>query len=214
MIDTTVLTPSVLPDAIDRKRPFKLCAAMHQPPMLEDGQPDRSTFRSAVANRAYITRERGKDLFGSFDFTHKAGDLVHGRRRGPHGCSAPAIVGNELWRRADEAAAADRPELAAAFHAIGWLPAEMDEPAWKNLVHRFIDDQLVRNGMVTDWAIHRLRHADGSWAIMPHAHLIITSRGWRAERSPGRRNLAWFGNRRSVDIAEAAWIDLLRELTP
>ena len=207
-------TQPLFPDAIDRKQPFKLCAAMHQPPMLEDGQPERSTFRSAVANRLYITRDRGEDIFGSVDFTHKAGDLVRGERRGPDGCNAPGIAGIELWRRADAAAAADRPELAAAFHAIGWLPREVDEPTWKNMLQRFIDEQLVQNGMITDWAIHRRRNADGSWSIMPHAHLIITSRGWRAKRSPGRRNLAWFGSRRTVQAAEDAWNHLLSEATP
>ena len=219
MITTTMALQSPLiaanlpvVDAIDRDRPFSIVAAVHQPRTIE-GVEQRRTFRSAVANRLYTTRESGRDLFGPTPAIspEKMGDLGEHGRRGPLGCDVPALAGIELWRKADEAAAIDRPELPVAFHAIAWLPLRLEPDGWRNLIFAFCDDVLVRNGMVADWAVHRRPDGQGSWAVPPHAHLIITARGWRPERNPGRRNAAWFGSNASLKAAEDQWQSLLVE---
>lgn len=201
------------PDAIDRERPFKLLSAIHEPrpsTLPEGGQ--QSLWRSAVANRKYLTRDVGRDLFGPVpDWSAKRGDLGEHGRRGPIGCDLAAVEGMKLWQAADEAAAIDRPELAAAFHAIGWLPFALDDAGWRQMVLAFCDTMLVKNGMIADWAIHRLADEQGDWLIAPHVHLVITARAWRADRNPGRRNLAWFGSARSIKAAEDYWCSLVAD---
>ena len=212
-IDTANATALEMPptDAIDRELPFRFLSAIHQPrPSLVTGVEPQSVWHSAVANRLYLTRETGRDLFGPVpDFTAKRHDLGEHGRRGPIGCDLPEIDGLKLWEAADAAAAVDRPELAAAFHAIGWLPLALDEAGWRQMVLEFCDDMLVKNGMVADWAIHRSLDEYGGWRIAPHVHMCITARGWRAARNPGRRNLAWFGSVQSIKNAEGAWRELL-----
>lgn len=211
-IDTTSaqLAQPPMPDAIDRERPFKLLSAVHEPrpSVLAEGR-QQSLWRSAVANRLYLTRESGRDVFGPVpDWSMKRGDPGEHGRRGPIGCDLPAIEGLKLWQAADEAAAVDRPELAAAFHAIGWLPFAQDDSGWKQIVLAFCDTVLVKNGMVADWAIHRLAGEQSEWLIAPHVHLVITARAWRVDRNPGRRNLAWFGSARSIEAAGDCWRSL------
>lgn len=209
------LTASTVPavpivDAIDRERPFTIVPAVHQSRIV-NGSEDRQTWRSAVANRLYITRKTGHDLFGPTPAipAEKMNDLGEHGRRGPIGCDSLAVAGMELWRKADDAAAIDRPELPVCFHAVGWLPLGMDDAGWRNIIHAFCDDVLVRNGMVADWAVHRRPDEQGSWAVPPHAHLIITARGWRPERNPGRRNAAWLGSISNIKAASDAWLRLL-----
>ena len=201
-------TASVCMDPLDRDRPFKMLSAIHHP-RIALGTDQRSIWKSAVANRLYLTRDIGEDLFGRVpDFSAKRADLGEHGRRGPIGCETSALEGLKLWQAADAAAAIDRPELPVAFHAIGWLPLERSEEAWRTLVYEFCDDVLVRNGMVADWAIHRLADACGGWTIPPHVHLVITARSWRRKLCRGGPNPT------TNQIAKVGWILKSAELDP
>lgn len=164
----------------------------------QGGVPDPAsrTFWSATANALYLVREDGEDMFGPTPgFAAKlqnCPDLGDHGRRGPIGCDADPVKGLELWRAADLAARHDRPRLPAAFHAIGWLPVKLDEAGWREIVLEFLDDQIVRNGMIADWSIHRLADGEGGWIKRPHMHAVITSRFWRKDRKQGEPQPAWF----------------------
>ena len=166
------------------------------------------TFWSATANALYIVRENGEDLFGATpDFAAKLSecpDLVDHGRRGPIGCDSETLAGLELWRAADAAALVDRPSASVALHMIGWLPTEMDERGWRELILEFLDTQIVANGMIADWALHALADGEGGWIKKPHMHAIITARFWKGPRF-GQPQPAWFPTVKRRNALCAAW---------
>ena len=167
-----VITPSeakfIADEAFSSCRPqnlFDITPVIH----LRDGvRDDRSeTFWSATANALYIVRQDGVDIFGPTpEFNAKllnCPDLVANGRRGPKGCDAQEFAGLELWRAADRATLQDRPSMPAAYHAIGWLPTDVGQEAWREIILQFLDEQIVANGMVADWALHALADGSGGW---------------------------------------------------
>lgn len=173
------------------------------------------TFWSAVSNSLYIRRENGEDLFGATpDFAAKligCPDLVAHGRRGPIGCDADGVADLALWQAADEAAVSDRPSAPVAWHAIGWLPTDMDEAGWRELVLQFLDERFVANGMVADWAIHSLPDGESGWIKKPHMHAIATARFWKGPRL-GQPQAAWLATARSRSALEAAWTQMPGQL--
>lgn len=172
------------------------------------------TFWSATSNALYIRRQTGEDLFGPTpDFAAKlvaCRDLVAHGRRGPIGCDNDGVADLSLWRAADEAAVADRPSAPVAWHAIGWLPSEMGEAGWRELVLQFLDERFVANGMVVDWAVHALPDGEGGWVKKPHLHAVATARFWKGPRT-GQPQAAWLATARSRSALEAAWTDLVED---
>lgn len=171
--------------------------------------PENSrTFWSATANAHYITRSNGEDLFGPMpDFASKlvdCPDLVAHGRRGPIGCDGEGLAGDALWRAADQAALTDRPSAPVAYHAIGWLPVDRSPEDWKELILQFLDEQIVCNGMVADWALHALDDGAGGWIKKPHLHAVITARFWKGPRR-GQPQAAWLATAKQRTAAEDYW---------
>lgn len=188
------------------QKPFDITPVIHP----QNGfHPEASrTFWSATANALYIVRQNGEDVFGATpDFAGKLAecpDLVAHGRRGPIGCDVDAIAGLELWRAADKAAAVDRPSAPVAFHAIGWLPTAMGEEGWREWILQFLDDQIVANGMIADWALHALGDGEGGWVKKPHMHAVITSRFWKGPRI-GQPQPAWFSTAKRRSMVGEVW---------
>lgn len=189
------------------QKPFDITPILHP----QSGIPsDRSrTFWSATANALYIVRKDGVDLFGSTpDFAAKlthCPDLVDHGRRGPIGCDAEPLADLGLWHRADQAAIVDRPSAPVAYHAIGWLPTEMDRDGWREVVLQFLDEQILANGMVADWALHALEDGEGGWIKKPHMHAIITARFWKGPRA-GQPQPAWLATTKRRKAVGEAWV--------
>lgn len=183
------------------------------PPACSDVRADNCrTFWTATANALYIVRRNGEDVFGPTpDFAAKLADcpdlVAHGRR-GPIGCDAPNIDGLGLWQAADAAALVDRPSQPVAFHAIGWLPTASDEAGWIELILQFLDEQIVTNGMIADWAIHARPDDNGGGIKKPHMHAVITSRFWKGPRV-GQPQAAWFATAKRRNAAGDAWTALM-----
>jgi len=177
--------------------------------------PENSrTFWTATANAHYIVRRTGEDVFGPTpDFEAKLAscpDLVAHGRRGPIGCDASGLEGFDLWRAADAAALIDRPSQPAAFHAIGWLPMTMDEAGWTELILQFLDEQIVSNGMIADWALHARADGEGGWIKKPHMHAVITSRFWKGPRQ-GQPQPAWLATAKRRSAVADAWKAIVGE---
>lgn len=212
MIHTSTSTTSAKLAAISAfataapQRPFDITPVLHP----QAGMPsDRSrTFWSATANAAYIVRKDDIDLFGPTpDFAAKLAacpDLVVHGRRGPIGCDAEPLAGLELWRQADQAAIVDRPSAPVAYHAIGWLPPVMGEVGWRESILQFLDEQIVANGMVADWALHALSDGQGGWIKKPHMHAVITARFWKGPRA-GQPQAAWLATIKRRNAVGDAW---------
>ena len=208
MMHTTITSPrlAAIQALGHTMHSFDLTPVIH----LKDGQPsDRSrTFWSAVANSLYIVRQDGEDVFGPTPrFADKlvaCPDLVDHGRRGPIGCDADHLAGLQLWQAADQAALTDRPSAPVAFHAVGWLPTNMPRHGWRELVLRFLDEQIVAAGMVADWALHAHADIEGRWIKKPHVHAVITSRFWKGPRE-GQPQPAWFQTAKHRSAVGDAW---------
>lgn len=174
--------------------------------------PNSRTFWSATANALYIRREEGTDLFGPTPSLAaklaQGNDLVECGRRGPIGCDAPTIEGFRLWEAADQAGVADRPSVPVAHHLIGFMPFEREPADWREMIHTFLDTQIVPQGMIADWALHVLPYGKGGWIKKPHFHAIVTSRFWKAGRRPGEPNEPWLISAGSRSRAIAAWREI------
>lgn len=51
-----------------------------------------------------------------------------------------------------------------------------DVAGWRNLIEGFAEDYLTSQGMVADWGIHYRPRADDQPEILPHVHMLITTR--------------------------------------
>jgi hypothetical protein len=181
--------------ALQPQRLFEMTPIIHPNNGVAD--PASRTFWSAVANAHYIVREDGEDVYGATPgFAAKlrdCPDLVDHGRRGPIGCDADAISGMSLWRGGAKGA-----------------PQDMDRASWRDLVLEFLDEQVVRSGMIADWAIHALSDGDGGWIKRPHFHAVITSRFWRRDRRHGEPQGAWFPTVKRRVAAGDAWEEIVR----
>jgi hypothetical protein len=138
---------------------------------------------SAAGLSAYISRTVRNDEFtgGSFNFAHKASDLVHREVILPDG--APALFGdaNILWNEAAKSETTlDRKTRRLRFkrgaqvakHTIIALPKELSDSERLELTKRFVRDNFTRFGIAVEFAIHR-PDADSD---NHHAHILQTTR--------------------------------------
>ncbi len=156
-------------------RPFNIRYAVHQhtgrytPELLR-------THHTARASWLYINRRHGIDAFGPTPDWSVRDDLVAHGRCAPSRAKHPSLDGLALWDQADHHAAAIRPDEPACVHAVGSLPLGEDVAGWRNLIEGFCEDHLTSQGMVVDWAIHHRAAIDDRPEILPHVHMLITTR--------------------------------------
>lgn len=177
--------------SIHQARPFNtryVVAAAASP----HGDDQRTTHRTARCNYWYINRMVGIDAFGPTpDFAART-DLVDRGRVGPSRAQDPAIEGIRLWEMMDEVASVIRPGEATLAHCVASLPIHESPAAWRDLIHGFAEDHLASQGMICDWAIHAQDESEGRPRILPHAHLLITTRVYdRSHVDFGKRRQAW-----------------------
>jgi len=134
------------------------------------------THRTAKANWLYIHRQHGIDELGPVPDWSARNDLVDYGRCAPSRANDPVLDGVALWERADRQATAIRPDEPVCAHAVGSLPAGQDRVAWRNLIEGFAEDHLISQGMVVDWAIHHRVETGDRPEILPHVHMLITTR--------------------------------------
>ncbi len=186
-------------------RPFNIRYAVHErtgrytPELLR-------THRTARASFLYIHRAYGSDMFGPTPDWSRRDDLVaHGRcapTRGAH----PALGGIGLWDQADRHAATIRPDEPVCAHAVGSLPEGQDVAGWRNLIEGFCEDHLASQGMIADWAIHHRSAAGDTPAILPHVHLLITTRVYDpAHADAGRIRQTWLRTDKARKALAEKW---------
>lgn len=164
----------------------------------------RATHRTAYASYCYIRREPDEDKFGPMpEEWASRGDLVAAGRVHPAQTPAWARSGPRIWKEADASITPPLAGEAAAHHIVLSLPANEDPETWQHLVETFAHEELASRGMIADWAIHH-KPED----ISPHAHLIVTARSWRKDRTPGRRHPRWLATPEAVRAAEDTWTAL------
>ncbi|MEO9132006.1 MAG: MobA/MobL family protein [Sphingomonas sp.] len=193
-------------DSLYHDRPFNLRYAVREhvghytPELLR-------TCRTAKANWLYIHRRHGIDAFGPTPDWSTRGDLVAFGRCAPARASDPALDGVALWEQADRNACALRPDEPACAHAVGSLPLGEEVAGWRRIIEGFCEDHLTSQGMVVDWVIHHRAAGSDRPEIMPHVHLLITTRVFDpAHPDVGRIRQTWVrtANARKA-LAEKWW---------
>lgn len=178
-------------------RPFNLR------PVVSEGHL-RATHRTAFASYCYIRREPNTDRFGPMPQEWASrGDLIATGREYPTQTPSWARSGPKIWKDADNSIMPQQITEAAASHIVLSLPPEKDASGWKHLVKIFCNEHLASQGMITDWAIHYKPEV-----VQAHAHLLVTARSWRVEKSPGHRHPRWLMTHQAIRAAERAWIDI------
>lgn len=171
-------------------RPFNLRYAVWQhgrytPELLQ-------THRTAKASALYIQRRHGIDDIGPTPDWSRRDDLVATGRCSPARGDDPAIAGLELWMQADRHARQLRPTEPACAHAVGSLPIGNNVTEWRNLIEGFCEDHLTAQGMIVDWAIHQRDPLEAAPEILPHVHMLITTRVFdRDHPELGRIRQTW-----------------------
>jgi len=81
-----------------------------------------------------------------------------------------------------------------------------DLAGWRNLVTGFCEDRLAAQGMVCDWAIHHRAADDQRPAILPHVHMIITTRVYDPGHvDVGKVRQAWLRTDRARKALAEDW---------
>ncbi len=156
------------------------------------GDDQRTTHRTAVCNYWYINRMDGHDAFGATPNFSARTDLVDRGRVGPSRAQDPAIEGVRLWEMMDGVAKVIRPGEATLAHCVASLPIHESPALWRDLIEGFAEDHLCSQGMVVDWAIHAQDEAPDRPRILPHVHLLISTRVYdRSHPDFGKRRQAW-----------------------
>lgn len=150
------------------------------------------THRTGCASWLYINRRHGIDAFGPTPDWSKRGDLVATGRCAPQRANIPALDGIRLWQQADQHAALYRPDEPVCAHTVGSLPLHEGVDGWRNLIEGFCEDHLSSQGMIVDWAIHHRPEGGEAPEILPHVHLLITTRVFDpAHADIGRVRQTW-----------------------
>jgi hypothetical protein len=164
----------------------------------------RATHRTAYASYCYIRREPDADQFGQMpkEWASRT-DLIATGREHPAQTPSWARSGPKIWIDADRSIKPQQLSEAAASHIVLSLPPELEECDWVHIIKTCCNDHFASQGMISDWAIHYEPKK-----LAPHAHLLVTARGWRRDRSPGRRHRRWLMTQEAIHAAERAWFDI------
>lgn len=186
-------------------RPFNIRYAVHQRSSRYTPELLR-THRTARASWLYINRGQGADAFGPTPDWTLRDDLVAQGRCAPARASHPSLAGIGLWDQADRHAATIRPDEPVCAHAVGSLPQGDDVAGWRNLIEGFCEDYLTSQGMVVDWAVHHRAVGDLKPEILPHCHLLITTRAYDpAHPDAGRIRQTWLRTEKARKALAEKW---------
>ena len=171
----------------------------------------RSAGRSVTAAAAYRAHEKIEDERTGLthDYTRRRGEVEAFILTPDH---APdwAHDRSALWNEVEKIEKRKDAQLARELNVA--LPVELTPDQQKDLLKEFIEENMIKRGMIADVAIHR-DHPEN-----PHAHIMLTMRDISADRF-GKKNRDWnpdfgFGKvqnaEKYVDWREA-WANLTNE---
>ncbi|BAZ47350.1 hypothetical protein NIES4102_43960 (plasmid) [Chondrocystis sp. NIES-4102] len=161
----------------------------------------RSKGQSAVAKAAYNSRsklidERTDTLY---NYSRKQ-DLEFSEILLPTNAPKWAADRQNLWSQAE--LAENRKNSQPAKQIIVALPQELTSTQNQQLVRDFVLEELVDLGMAADVNIHQSHTAIPN----PHAHILLTARGFEGEEFAKKKNRDWF-NRDHLKRLRAKWAD-------
>jgi hypothetical protein len=172
------------------------------------GTDRRATHKTATANYLYIKRLDGCDLIGSLPKFSQRNDLVDADLAVPYSAPDWAVEPGLIWREIDTALKDKAEDAVSARHIVMTLPKGGAAQEWRRLIERFSEEHFTRKGMICDWAIHAKAQQGSGWLTRPHAHLLITARGWKHDRRHGLQHPVWCRGDSARRHLEEAWLTL------
>lgn len=159
----------------------------------------RSSGKSAVACAAYRAGERLTDeRFGrTQDYSRKEGVIETGIET-PAKVPAWSKDRGALWNHVEAAEGRKNSRLAREFEVS--LPHELSPAQRRELVRGFCQEELVKRGMIADWAIHEPNRRGDQRAF--HVHILTTTRAINPEGFDEKVR-AWDKRDTLMDIREA-----------
>lgn len=129
----------------------------------------RSKGQSAIASAAYRSGQRlvDQETGQSKDFTHKRGvqySEIQLPEQAPRAYNDREVLWNEVQVKESKSNAQLAREVEVA------LPVELTRDQQIQLVHDYVQQNFVDQGMCADWSLHD--KADGN----PHVHIMLTMR--------------------------------------
>ena len=151
----------------------------------------RSTGRSAVASAAYRSGEKlMNDETGILhDFTSKEGVIMSEillPENAPEAYQNRQLLWNEVQKIEKRCDAQLAREVEVAF------PIEMTRYQQIECVRAYIQENFVLKGMIADWALHDKGNGN------PHAHIMLTVRGFDDNRQWQQKTKTVFANSRDT----------------
>lgn len=194
---------------IHQSRPFNTSYVIWNP-VSQGSEVTRAAHRTARCSYWYINRQHGIDDVGPTPNYAARNDLVDRGRVGPARANDPALDGIRLWAEMDKAARTIRPNEATLAHCIGSLPIHETPAVWRDMIEGFIEDHLASQGMVVDWAVHAQDETIDQRQILPHVHLLVTTRVYdRSHPEFGRRRQTWLRTPRAARALAERWYPLV-----
>ena len=194
---------------VHQSRPFNTTYVIWDP-VKHNGEVQRAAHRTAKCSYWYIRREHGIDEVGPTPNYAARTDLIDTGRVGPARANDSALEGIKLWAAMDQAARTIRPSEATLAHCIGSLPIHETPATWRDLVEGFIEDHLASQGMVVDWAIHAQDEAPDQRQILPHVHMLVSTRCYdRTHLEFGRRRQTWLRTPKAAKALADKWYPLV-----
>lgn len=129
----------------------------------------RNSGRSSVAAAAYRSGETLVDERQGLthDYTNKKG-VEHTEIMLPENAPAEYADRQTLWNEVEKAEKDSKAQLAREIEIA--LPVEFNRQKQIDVLHQYVQENFVDNGMIADIALHDM--GDGN----PHAHIMLTMR--------------------------------------
>lgn len=150
----------------------------------------RSGGRSAVASAAYRSGEKlyNEETGITHDFTKKGG-VIFNEILLPDNAPVKYFDRQTLWNDVQKVESRSDAQFAREVEVA--IPVEItDRKKQKELVRKFIQENFTSRGMIADWALHD--KGDGN----PHAHILLTVRGFTEEQEWDKKTRSVFANSR------------------
>lgn len=165
----------------------------------------RSKGQSAVAKAAYNSRSKLLDerTGKTYNYSRRK-DLEFSEILLPESAPKWAASRQNLWSQAE--LAENRRNSQTGQQIIVALPQELNDVQNQELVRNFVVEELVNLGMAADLSIHN-PHSESP---NPHAHILLTARGFENDDFAKKKDRSWL-NRDHLKKLRAKWAEAVNK---
>ncbi len=147
----------------------------------------RRQGRAVCAAAAYRSGERIHDESYGVTFDYRPRTSIYDTEiRAPENVPKWATNRSQLWNRVEAFETRKNSQLAREFEVS--LPQELPDHLKVEAVRSFVDQELVKRGMIADVCYHDFH---GNKAHNPHAHILVTTRQLDGDTFAKKKTREW-----------------------